>query len=275
LTEIKAIAAAARVSINDVVMCLCSGALRQFLLDAKQLPAKSLFAAVPISLRETSDQRLNNQVTMLPVSLNTDGKTTAARLQAIQASMTELKSTTGKFKDLIPTDYPGLGAPWLIGGIAQLVAKTKLLERVSLPANLVISNVPGPKVPLYLAGAKMLAYYPLSIVVHGMALNITVHSYDQHLDFGLIACADVLPDLKPLATALENEHAQLKAHAAKILLAPLSVSKRPSVRAAADKKARAKPAKTKAASTVVTTIRKSSLNKAAGKTARGISKKTS
>jgi diacylglycerol O-acyltransferase / wax synthase len=220
LAEIKAIAAASDSSINDVVMAICSGALRRFLQATKQLPSKSLIAAIPISLRELSDQRLNNQVTMVPASLGTDCKTAAKRLEAVKAAMTEVKTTTGKFKDLIPTDYPGLGAPWLIGGIAQLVAKTKLVERLSLPANLVISNVPGPKVPLYLAGAKMLAYYPMSIVVHGLALNITVHSYATQLDFGLIACAQAVSDLAPLADAILAEHAELKNLAAQILLSP-------------------------------------------------------
>ena len=96
-----------------------------------------------------------------------------------------------------------------------------------MPANLVISNVPGPKVPLYLAGAKMLGYYPLSIVVHGMALNITVHSYAGQLDFGLIACARAVADLAPLAQAIEAEHVELKAMAAHRLLGPVSHSKKP------------------------------------------------
>lgn len=225
LAEIKAIAATCDATVNDVVMALCSGALRSYLQQHKALPERSLIAAVPISLRELGDERMNNQVTMVPASLGTHGKSAAQRLQAAKSAMGDVKVATGKFKDLIPTDYPSLGAPWLIGGVAQLIAKTKLADRMALPVNLVISNVPGPRVPLYLAGAKMLSYFPVSIVVHGIALNITVHSYNGHLDFGLIACAKAVPDLALLAEALKAEHQELKAYAASVLLGPSKKSR--------------------------------------------------
>ena len=227
LAEIKAIAATCDATVNDVVMALCSGALRSYLVQHKALPERSLIAAVPISLRELGDERMNNQVTMVPAALGTHGKTAALRLQAAKSAMGDVKVATSKFKDLIPTDYPSLGAPWLIGGVAQLIAKTKLADRMALPVNLVISNVPGPKVPLYLAGAKMVGYFPLSIVVHGLALNITVHSYNGHLDFGLIACAKAVPDLAVLAQALKAEHQELKSYAASVLLGPTKKAKPP------------------------------------------------
>jgi diacylglycerol O-acyltransferase / wax synthase len=251
LAEIKAISAACDATVNDVVMTLCSGALRRFLSDSKQLPERSLIAAVPISLRELGDARMNNQVTMVPCSLGTDAKTPALRLAAAKRAMGEVKTATSKFKDLIPTDYPSLGAPWLIGGLAQLIAKTKLADRFVLPVNLVISNVPGPKVPLYLAGAKMLGYYPLSIVVHGMALNITVHSYAGHLDFGLIACARAVPDLAPLAAALIEEHSALKTLAAQTLLGPVKAPARAAKSALLEKPKVAKKSAAKAAAKIV------------------------
>jgi len=227
LSDIKAISAACDATVNDVVMALCSGALRRFLIGLDALPNRSLIAAVPVSLRELGDQKMNNQVSMVPCSLGTDQKTAEKRLAAAKAAMSEIKGTLSNFKDLIPTDYPSLGAPWLIGGLATLAVKTKLADRLVMPANLVISNVPGPKVPLYLAGAKMLGYYPLSIVVHGMALNITVHSYAGQLDFGLIACARAVTDLAPLAQAIEAEHIELKAMAAHRLLGPVAHPKKP------------------------------------------------
>lgn len=227
LSEIKAISAACDATVNDVVMALCSGALRRFLVALDALPNRSLIAAVPVSLRELGDQKMNNQVSMVPCSLGTDMKTAEKRLLAAQAAMGEIKGALSNFKDLIPTDYPSFGAPWLIGGLTTLAVKTRLADRLVMPANLVISNVPGPKVPLYLAGAKMLGYYPLSIVVHGMALNITVHSYAGQLDFGLVACARAVADLAPLAQAIEAEHVELKALAAHRLLGPVSHSKKP------------------------------------------------
>ena len=239
LSDIRAISAACDATINDVVMALCSGALRRFLISLDALPARSLIAAVPVSLRELGDQKMNNQVSMVPCSLGTDAKTAEKRLMAAKAAMGEIKGAMAKFKDLIPTDYPSLGAPWLIGGLATLAVKTKLADRLVMPANLVISNVPGPKVPLYLAGAKMLGYFPLSIVVHGMALNITVHSYAGQLDFGLIACARAVADLTPLAQAIGAEHIELKALAAHRLLGPVAHSKN-ALHKEAPKKATAK-----------------------------------
>lgn len=250
MSEIKAISAACDVTVNDVVMALCSGALRRFLTTLDALPNRSLIAAVPVSLRELGDQKMNNQVSMVPCSLGTDMKTAEKRLAAAKAAMGEIKGALSNFKDLIPTDYPSLGAPWLIGGLTTLAVKTRLADRLVMPANLVISNVPGPKVPLYLAGAKMLGYYPLSIVVHGMALNITVHSYAGQLDFGLIACARAVADLTPLAQAIEAEHIELKALAAQRLLGPVAHVKKPLKAAAkAPAKPSAKPVPAKAAVT--------------------------
>lgn len=220
LSELKAVAAACGATLNDVVLALCSGSLRRYLLAHEALPDRSLIAAVPISLRELGDLRQNNQVTMLPCSLSTDATTAEARLTAVQAAMAGVKATSSKFKDMIPTDYPSLGAPWLIAGLTQLVGKTRLADRIPLPVNIVISNVAGPRVPLFLAGAKMLHYYPVSIVVHGLALNITVHSYCGRLDFGFIACANAVPDPAALALAVAAEHAELKALAARYLLGP-------------------------------------------------------
>jgi len=225
LKELKAIAAALDASLNDVVLTLCSGALRSYLLDKKALPVKSLIAAVPISLRDTGDLRQNNQVTMLPASLGTDGKTPEQRLARVRAAMDVLKQTTADFKSIIPTDFPSLGAPWLVAGLAQIYGRTRIADRISLPVNLVISNVAGPRVPLYLAGAKMLEYFPVSIIVHGLALNITVHSYLDRLDFGLIACPDAVPDLTELVNYLSAEQDLLKRLAAKALLSGVRAAK--------------------------------------------------
>ncbi len=254
LKEIKAVASTLEASVNDVVMALCSGALRRYLIAHKQLPKRSLIAAVPVSLRAIDDQAQNNQVTMLPCSLGTEQKSATARLATAREAMLSIKQNTSKFKSLIPTDYPSFGAPWLVGALAQLYAKTKLADRINLPVNLVISNVPGPKVPLYLAGARMRHYYPLSIVVHGMALNITVHSYVDTLDFGLVADVNAVADLPVLAKAIEAEHDELKSLAAMALLGSKAVAsaKAANKKASQDRAAKAvskvvkKPVKKKA-----------------------------
>ncbi|MEO5735409.1 MAG: WS/DGAT domain-containing protein, partial [Rubrivivax sp.] len=102
----------------------------------------------------------------------------------------------------LPTDFPSLGIPWLMEAATALYGKAKVADRIPQVANLVISNVPGPPVPLYMAGARMLSNYPASIVVHGLGLNITVQSYDQSMDFGLMADAKAMPDVRELAAAL-------------------------------------------------------------------------
>jgi hypothetical protein len=117
----------------------------------------------------------------------------------------------GRVKSILPTDFPSLGIPWLIEAATALYGKAKVADRIPQLANLVISNVPGPPVPLYMAGARMLTNYPTSIVVHGLALNITVQSYDQSLDFGLMADAAAMPDVHELGEAIVIAFDDLKA----------------------------------------------------------------
>lgn len=214
LPEFKSVAAMLDASVNDLLLALCSGALRRYLKANRELPKASLIAAIPVSLREQGDASANNQVTMLPCHLGTQHAKIEDRLAAVQAGMAELKDATQTYKSLIPTDYPSLGAPWIVSGLAQLYARSKLAERVPLPVNLIISNVPGSPVTLYLAGARMLAYHPISAITHGLALNITVQSYEKALDFGLVACARAVPDLDVLIDALAAEYDDLKALAA-------------------------------------------------------------
>jgi hypothetical protein len=105
---------------------------------------------------------------------------------------------------VMPTDFPSLGVPWILSGLAALFGRSKLANNMAPLANLAISNVPGPNMALYLAGAKMLTYYPVSIVTHSLALNVTVQSYNGSLDFGLIACRKAMPDLPELAKYMQK-----------------------------------------------------------------------
>jgi hypothetical protein len=113
-----------------------------------------------------------------------------------------------------------------MGGLNAAYARISLTERMPALVNLVISNVPGPKVPLYMAGARMMTYFPISIVVHGVALNITVQSYAGRVDFGLVACAKAVPDVRQLARDIEAALAELQA------LAPPAAKKAAGPRAA-------------------------------------------
>ncbi len=204
LPELKALAKAHGATLNDVVLMLCSTALRRYFMKRRSLPRKSLVAAVPISLRPEAGKAAageGNQASMSLVSLGTHLADAGQRLQHIRAASAAMKSTMGGLKSVLPTDFPSLGVPWLIEAATALYGKARVADRIPQLANLVISNVPGPPVPLFMAGAKMLTNYPASIVVHGMALNITVQSYDQSLDFGLMADAQAMPQVRELADA--------------------------------------------------------------------------
>jgi diacylglycerol O-acyltransferase len=211
LRELKDIGRAHGATINDMVLMLCSSALRRHYAKQHLLPRKSLIAAVPISLREKGDTTPDNQASMSFISLGTNIADTRKRLAHVQAATAAMKSTMGSLKKILPTDFPSLGVPWLIEAATALYGKARVADRIPQVANVVISNVPGPPVPLYMAGAKMLSNYPTSIVVHGLALNITVQSYDQHLDFGLMADAAAMPDVRDLADALRVAFDDLRA----------------------------------------------------------------
>jgi diacylglycerol O-acyltransferase / wax synthase len=145
------------------------------------------------------------------VSLGTDIADPLARLGHIKAATGAMKQTMGSLKSILPTDFPSLGVPWLMEAATALYGKSRVAEKMPLVANVVISNVPGPPIALYMAGGQMLTNYPTSIVVHGMALNITVQSYDRSLDFGLMADAAAMPDVRELADAIRVSLDDLRA----------------------------------------------------------------
>jgi diacylglycerol O-acyltransferase / wax synthase len=219
LPEVKAIGKAAGASINDVVLWLCSTALRSYLKEGGELPEKSLVAGVPISLRQEGDTTANNQVAGTLIDLRTEIADPAARLKAIKRGTAAMKKQMGTFRGVIPTDFPSLGSPWLISGLAALYGRSRIADWLRI-TNVTISNVPGSRVPVYLCGARMTDYYPLSIVVHGVALNITVQSHVDQLCFGLIACRRAVPDVAELGRHLERAMAALRALVAQSAAAP-------------------------------------------------------
>jgi diacylglycerol O-acyltransferase len=202
LAELRAIGKAQDATLNDMVLMLCSTALRRYFARHRALPPKSLIAAVPVSLRQAGDTTSDNQASITVVSLGTHIADPAKRLQHIKQATAAMKATMGTVKGVLPTDFPSVGVPWLMETATKVYSKAKVADRLPQLANVAISNVPGPNVPLYLAGARMLTNYPTSVVVHGLALNITVQSYDQSLDFGLMADAKAMPDVRLLADSI-------------------------------------------------------------------------
>jgi WS/DGAT/MGAT family acyltransferase len=244
LGEVKAIGKSVGASINDVVLWLCSTALRSYLKESRELPEKSLVAGVPISLRQEGDTTANNQVAGTLIDLGTEIDDPVERLKAIRRGTTAMKKQMGTFRGVIPTDFPSLGSPWLISGLASLYGRSRIADWLRL-TNVAISNVPGSKVPVYLVGAKMTDYYPLSIVVHGVALNITVQSHVDQLCFGLIACRRAVPDVHEIGHQLQRAMATLRAlaAAAPALAAPEKKAVAAPATAAAEGATRKKPAR--------------------------------
>lgn len=202
LDEVRELGRAHEATLNETVLMLCSSALRRHYARKRALPRQSMIAAVPISLRAKGDTTSDNQASMSLMSLGTHLSDPLKRFAHVKAASAAMKATMGSLKNILPTDFPSLGVPWLIEAAASLYGKAKVADRIPQVANVVISNVPGPPVPLYMAGARMLTNYPTSIIVHGIALNITVQSYDQSLDFGLMADGVAMPDVADLADNL-------------------------------------------------------------------------
>ncbi|MEC5211518.1 diacylglycerol O-acyltransferase [Polaromonas sp. CG_9.5] len=214
LQECKALGKAAGGSLNDMLLWICATALRDYLSHHFSLPHKSLVAAMPVSLRNDAADSgdAGNQVGMTLVELGTQIANPRQRMKAIIASTAKVKSSMQSLKGVLPTDYPSLLAPWLVGGIGKQAlnayGKSGLARHLPVVTNLAISNVPGSPVPLYLAGARVLGFHPLSIITHGVALNITIQTYDEKIDFGMVADSQALPHADDLARAIEAAFTQ-------------------------------------------------------------------
>jgi len=213
LPRAKALAKAAGGKLNDVVMAISSGVLRRYLIEQHALPARSLTAAVPISLREAGDAAANNQVFGMVCALATDIDDPKDRLLTIIKESSKAKEMSSPLRPLIPhlSNIALLGAPMAVQMLALLHSRSNLSDVIPPSANVTISNVPGPRQTLYAAGAELLNIFPVSIAAHGLALNITVQSYRDQLDFGLIAGANVLPDVNKLARLFPEEFVTLEA----------------------------------------------------------------
>jgi diacylglycerol O-acyltransferase len=205
LSEVKAVRAATGLTVNDVVMGLCAGALRRWLLDHEALPESALVAAVPVSVRTESQKgTMGNHLSFMLASLPTHLGSPTDRLAAVHHAMAAAKEQHDAIPARLLADVSEFAPPVLANQAWQLSARLRLFERVG-PYNVIISNVPGPNVALYLAGAKLQALYPVSAIFDGQGLNITVMSYCGTMFFGLVACRALMPDLDLLAGYLRDE----------------------------------------------------------------------
>ena len=196
LDNLKRLKEATGGTLNDVVMAICAGALREYLIEHDALPTAALRAMVPVSIRTgNEDDPWTNRVSGLVVDLPTNCADPLERVALCRAAMNAAKSQF----DLMPADALGQAAdyasPVVAASALRLVSRLRLADRMNYPINVVISNVPGPRSALYFAGARLDAYIPVSTVTDGVGLNITVHSYGDRMDFGLISDRELVPDL--------------------------------------------------------------------------------
>jgi diacylglycerol O-acyltransferase / wax synthase len=204
LSDTKRVKQAFGTTLNDVILAICAGALRRYLTEHDEDPGAPLVAMVPISVR-TPDQSsaMGNQVTSALASLATDIDDPLERLRTISENMREVKSQQEVIGATTLQDWAEFAAPLVFARAARLYSRTKIASRHRPIFNLTISNVPGPPFPLYLAGGRMVHNYPLGPIYDGGGLNITVMSYLDNLDFGIVACPELVDDVWHLAEGLE------------------------------------------------------------------------
>ena len=211
LDALKQLAEAHDAKLNDIVLALCSGALRGYLAHHGGIPKKPLTAAMPISLREAGNNEYTTQAAMPLVNLQTHIADPVRRLRAIRDSAGAVKAMVRQARSVVPMDFPSIGVPWLLHALAKLYGRSRVAGVMPVLANVVISNIFGPQVPLYAAGARMNTYWPVSIVEHGLGLNITVLSYAGAMGFGFTTARAAVPDARQLTDALAASFEQLVA----------------------------------------------------------------
>ncbi|MFD4367723.1 wax ester/triacylglycerol synthase family O-acyltransferase [Rhodococcus sp. NPDC058521] len=201
LDKVKDVKNAFDVKVNDVVLTLCAGALRDYLDGRNELPDKSLVAMVPVSVHDKSDRPGTNQVSGMFTELATQISDPVQRLRTIGDRNPIVKNHNEALGANLLQDWSQFAAPAVFGAAMRLYARLRLAERHPVVHNLVISNVPGPPVPLYFLGAMITGMFPLGPVFHGAGLNITVMSLDGKLHVGLVSCSELAPELWDLADA--------------------------------------------------------------------------
>jgi diacylglycerol O-acyltransferase len=203
LPRVKRLSKAFDATLNDAVLAICSGALRRYLLGLDALPERPLVALVPVSLRK-DDSSAGNQIAMILANLGTHLDDPAERMRAIKASVSESKR---RYAQMTPEEALNFAALMLAPTFLNIV--TGLAPQLHA-FNVIISNVPGPSQPLYWNGARMIGLYPVSLVMDRLALNITLTSYVDSLEFGIIGCRRTLPSMQRLLDHIERALEELE-----------------------------------------------------------------
>ena len=207
LDDVKAVKNAYGCTVNDVIVSICAGSIRRWLVEHRELPATPLVAQIPVSVR-TDEQvgTYGNRIMLMSAPLHTEEPDPERRLQKTHESLIEMKERHRALPAELLQDANHFIPPAVFSRAARLTFRLSTTGAVGRPTwNLVISNVPGPQFPLYCAGARLVANYPVSVITDGMGLNITVMSYCGHLDFGIVADRDQMKDVQCLLGWLDDE----------------------------------------------------------------------
>jgi WS/DGAT/MGAT family acyltransferase len=202
LADVKEIKNAFGCTVNDVVLTMCSGALRRYLADRNELPSSSLVAMVPVSVHGKTRAAGTNKVSGMFAALASDVADPVERLATIAEQNRVAKEHHKTLSASLLQDWAQFAAPNTFALAVRVYSRLRLAERHPVIHNLVISNVPGPPMPIYFMGARITGFYPFGPIFHGAGLNVTVISNDGHLDVGLIACRELVPDVWDLADDL-------------------------------------------------------------------------
>lgn len=210
LSRIKAVAKATGTTVNDIFLELCAGALRRYLEEIQALPNEPLTAGIPVSIRPADDVDSGNAISFIIANLNTQLSDPMKRLKGIKESVTIAKDKLQALPKASLVNYTMLFmAPYILSMLTGLGGRTKPMFNVT------ISNVPGPAETLYFNGARLEQMYPISLLSHGQALNITVVSYAGQFNVGFTGCRDTLPHMQRLATYMAEELETLEAAVSK------------------------------------------------------------
>lgn len=211
LDDFKHVKSAFEVTINDVFLAVCAGGLRRYLERTEQLPAKPLVAGVPVSTRAgDQDGYVANSVSNMFTALHVEMDDPVDRLRAISAVTKEAKAVHNALGAEMLMDWSEMTPPRPFAGWMKLYSKLRLADRHRPPINLVVSNVPGPREPLFIAGARILDIFSMGPILESIGLNITVWSYLDEMNVGIVSCPELMSDLWDLVADMHDALAELK-----------------------------------------------------------------
>jgi diacylglycerol O-acyltransferase len=209
LADVKALRAPFDAKVNDVVLALCSGALREYLDARGELPSHSLTAGIPVSVRAEGNAELDNQLSYVAVPLATDVRDPAERVRTIVRHTSAAKAVHETLREHPVGSIGETAPPFVIGGLLRLAYETHVLSYVPGMMNTIVSNVPGPPVPLYLGGARLTGIFSASVLLDHMGLNITLFTFRDRVDFGVHVDPALVPDPWAIAEAIPRQLAVL------------------------------------------------------------------